>query len=637
MRARWRGLLAIGVVVCSGVARAAPAPMELEVDATDAPQGLFRARLVVPARPGPMTLAYPKWIQGEHSPYGPIARLAGLTFSANESRLAWRRDPLDMYLFRIDVPRGASSVTVELEYLSPAQAYGPGYGHTPNATRHLLIVDWNNVLLYPRGTASDALPLKARLRLPKGWKHDSALATTAEADGSLQFPVTTLFTLLDSPVLAGDNLRVVQLDPGPSPAFVAVATDRATPEEIPAELLAAYRKLIREAELLFGARHYRSYHWLIALGDTLERNGIEHAESTDIRVPFGFFTDPNVRTARHWLVPHEYIHSWNGKYRRPRGLVGRDPNQPLAGELLWVYEGLTRYLQMVLGARSGLYSPEEIREEFAYRAQRMDRARGGRWWRPVVDTAVSAQELLNAPGGWTSERRGYDYYDEPMLVWLEVDAILRERSGGKRSLDDFCRAFFGGVDGPPELRPYVREDVEAALSGLVSFDWRGFFTTRIYELQPRLSLEGFSKAGWKLVYEARRNGFEKAWATTIRQDDHTASIGVVLGSGGEVKDVVVGSPAWRAGFAQGMKIVTVNEKKFSPQVLEEALTAAAAQPVALASTKGSPGPLDFSLEQAGETIRVQVDYRGGPQHAHLVRGPSRPDVLSAILSPRSAP
>jgi predicted metalloprotease with PDZ domain len=224
-----------------------------------------------------------------------------------------------------------------------------------------------------------------------------------------------------------------------------------------------------------------------------------------------------------------------------------------------------------------------------------------------------------------------------MLVWLEVDAILREKSGGKRSLDDFCRDFFGGADGAPQLRPYRREDVETALSRLVAFDWRRLFQTRIYELQPRLSLEAFARAGWKLVYDARRNGFEKAWGTTQKQADHTASIGVLLGAAGEVKDVVVGSHAWRGGFAQGMKIVTVNGKKFSPEVLEEALTAAAAQSAAFASTKGSPGPLDFSLEQAGETLRVQLDYRGGPQHAHLVRDRDRPDLLSAILAARSTP
>lgn len=610
--------------------------MEITVDATEAPRGLFRARLTVPAKPGPLTLAYPKWIQAKHAPVGPISRLAGLSFTANGKRLPWRRDPLDVYLFHLEVPGGASQVVVTLEYLSPAEAHGPSYGHTPNATRHLLIVNWQNALLYPRGAASEGLRVKARLRLPQGWKHDSALEATAEPDGSLLLPVTSLFTLLDSPVLAGDNLKVVQLDSGTRPAWMAVATDRATPEEIPPEFLAAYTKLLREAELLFGARHYRAYHFLVALGNSLERNGTEHAESTDIRVPLGFFTDATVRTARQWLVPHEFVHSWNGKYRRPRGLVGRDPHQPLDGELLWVYEGLTRYLQAVLAARSGVSSPDEVREQIAYGAERLERGRGGRWWRPVVDTAIASQLLSSAPIGWVSERRSTDYYDESMLVWMEVDATLRERSGGRRSLDDFCRAFFGGADGPPELRPYRREDVEATLSKLVSFDWHGLFSTRLYELQPRLSLEGLMKAGWNLVYDARPNGFATAWGTVEKQVDHSASLGLLLGPAGEVKDVVVGSPAWVGGFAQGMKIVTVNERKFTPEALEEALTTSA-QPVALASTKGSPGSIDFSLEQAGETIRVKLDYRKGPQHAHLVRDPSRPDLLSEILAPRSGP
>jgi len=640
MNERSGGLLLFALLgLCSGLAGAAPgpSPLDIAVDATDAPQGLFRARLVVPAKPGPLTLAYPKWIQGEHSPFGPIARLAGLSFTTNGARIPWRRDPLDLYLFHLEVPRGSSSVTVDLEYLSPAQALGPGYGHTPNATRHLLIVDWNNLVLYPRGTAANALPIQAHLRLPSGWKHDAALETRTEPDSSLVFAPTTLTTLLDSPVLAGDRLQTIQLDPGARPVWMTVAVDRASPVQIPPELLDAYRKLVREAGLLFGARHYRSYHWLIALGDTLERNGLEHAESTDIRVPLGYFTDPTVRTARQYLIPHEFVHSWNGKYRRPRGLVARDPHQPLDGELLWVYEGLTRYLDMVLAARSGVSSADETREYLAWRVARQERARGGRRWRPVVDTAISAQLLFPAPAGWSSERRSADYYDETMLVWLEVDAILRDRSGGKHSLDDFCRDFFGGVDGPPEVRPFGREDLEAALARVAPFDWHGFFTTRLYELQPQLSLEGLGRAGWKLVYDARPNGFGKAWDEVEKQVDRTWSVGLLLDPSGEVKDVVVGSAAWRAGVAQGMKIVAVNGTKFTPQALDDALTSTSTQSVALASTKNPSGSIEFSVELGGEAIRLQIEYRAGPQYPHLVRDAAQPDLLSVILASRSAP
>ena len=602
--------------------------LELTVDATDAPRGRFRMQMWIPVVPGPLTLAYPKWIQGEHGPYGPTTQMAGLRLSAGGKNLPWRRDPLEMFLFHLQVPPGADRLLVEFDYLSPVRIFGPSYGKTPNATPHLMIVDWHNLLLYPYGASADGMAVQAHLRLPAGWQSDSALTAKTAPDGNLTFERTTLTTLIDSPVLAGDHFRTEILEAGDHPTILSVAADRASALNIPPGRLVTYRNLPREALALFGARHYRSYHWLLALGDTLDENGLEHHESTDIRGPLSYFTNPTTLTTVEFTLAHEYAHSWNGKFRRPAGMTPRDPQQPLDDELLWVYEGLTRYLDLLLTARSGMRSPELSRDYLAWRAGRQDRARPGRAWRPLVDTAISAQDLATAADDWTSYRRSHkDYYDESMLIWLDADTLIQEQTSGKRSLDDFCRAFFGGADSPPRIQPYTREDVEAALGRLAPYDWHAFFTSRIYEIAPRTPLDGIARAGWKLVYEARPNAFQQAWDATNKQLDHTFSLGLLLDPTGLVKDVVLDSAAWKAGFAPGMKIISIHGKAWAPDILEEELTA----------IKQSALPLAIGALHGEELRDLRVDWHAGVLYPRLERDTAKPDLLSRILEPRTKP
>lgn len=507
------------------------------------------------------------------------------------------------------------------------ESFGAGYGETPNATPHVVIVDWHNLVLFPTGTAIDEMPIRARLRLPAGWQHDGALPATAEPDGTLLFSPTSLTTLIDSPVLAGDHFRTEVIETGEHPAWLSIAADRASALEVTADQLAAFRQLPLEAQALFGAHHYRSYHWLVALSDTLAADGLEHHESTDIRDTLGFFSDETTRTSENYVIAHEYVHSWKGKFRRPQGLATRDPQQPLDGELLWVYEGLTRYLQEILTGRSGMRTLEQSREYMAWKAGQQDRDRPGRRWRPLVDTAISVQTIYAAPGDWTAYRRSIDYYDESMLIWLEADTILREKTSRRRSLDDFCRDFFGGADGPPSVKPYTRDDIEAALAKIAPYDWHGFFTARMYELATRAPLDGISRAGWKLVYDARPNAFHRARATFGKAIDHTLSLGLMLSPAGVVMDVAVDSPSWRGGFGPGMKIAAVNGRKFTPEVIEEELNAA----------KKTRAPIEFAVEHGEELKTLRVDYHDGVLYAHLERDPSRPDLLTAILTPRRKP
>jgi predicted metalloprotease with PDZ domain len=619
-------------------------PIELLVDATDAPRGIFHSRLVIPAVPGPLALAYPKWIQGEHTPTGPITQLAGLTIAAGGETLPWRRDPLEMFVFRVEVPEGADAVTVALDYLSPPAAFGSGYGETPSATPHLAIVDWHDLLVYPVGRAAVEIPIRASLRLPAGWQYDTALHLESApgdrpgeaAPHTLAFAATTLYTLLDSPLLAGDVFRTVDVANAPGAPLVrlSLAADRRASLEVPAARLAAYRRLPVEAEALFGARHYREYHWLLALGDTLDENGLEHHESSDDRGHAGMFTDPAQLLRWGTLLPHEYVHSWNGKYRRPAGLATADPLAPLRTELLWVYEGLTRYLgDVLLTARSGIRTPAQVRDHLAFLAATLDRNRPGRQWRPLVDTAAAIPAFDAAPAAWTSYRRTRDYYDESMLIWLEADTLLRRRSGNARSLDDFCRTFFGGdgsaaAAGPhvPNVPyvPYTADDVYAALGRIVPYDWRGFFASRVEAIAPRAPLGGLEAAGWKLVYDDRPNEYQAAIAKSLETVDLGFSLGIWVKNDGAVTDVVVGSPAWSAGFGPGMKVVAVDAVKWSPEAAATALEAATHR----------TAPIAVTVEQ-GDQIRVlQIDYHAGERHPHLERNPAHPDLLQAILAPK---
>ncbi len=615
---------------------AATVPIELLVDATDARRGLFHSRLVIPAAPGPLSLAYPKWIQGEHTPTGPITQLAGLSVTYLGKALAWQRDPLEPFVFHLEVPSGATAVTVELDYLSPPAAFGSGYGETPNSSPHLAIVDWHDLLVYPLGRGAAEIAIRARLRLPQGWQSDTALPldrdgrsdragrsdgepAAASPSDTLSFAPTTLYTLLDSPLLAGDVFRTIELADalGAAPVRISVAANQRASLDVPAARIAGYRRLPA----------YREYHWLVALGDTLDENGLEHHESSDDRGHAGMFTDPAALLRWGVLLPHEYVHSWNGKYRRPAGLATADPLAPLRTDLLWVYEGLTRYLgDVLLTTRSGIRTPEQTREYLAWVAATQDRNRPGRQWRPLADTATAIPAFDAAPIAWQAYRRGRDYYDESMLVWLEADTVLRRQGGQARSLDDFCRAFFGGGNTSPAVQPYTADDVYAALGRLLSYDWRGFFAARIAAVNPHAPVGGLEAAGWKVVFGERPNEYQAALAKVQDLVDLSFSLGLWVKKDGEVNDVVVGSPAWAAGLGPGMKLIAVDAVKWSPEAAAAALQSAA----------NAANPIEVTVEQGDEIHTMKIGYHGGERFPHLERDPAHPDLLQQMLAPRQA-
>jgi len=603
--------------------------ISLSVDATEAPRKIFHARLRIPATPGTLTLYYPKWIPGEHAPDGPINDLAGLKFSAGGQTLKWRRDLLDGWTINVEVPAGQNEVLADLDFLSPATFAG-GFSAGSSATDKLVIISWNQVLLYPKGWKADDITFSASLKLPHGWKYATALPGGRgvgsfgggdNVENDLHFSPAPLTTLVDSPVLAGEFLKAVPLTSGTNPpAEIDVAADSAAALEPPQEVWDHLKNLVAQAGALFGTYHYRDYHFLYTLSDHVAHFGLEHHESDDSRVGERGLIDESDRKLDASLLPHEYVHSWNGKYRRPADLATPDYQQAMQTDLLWTYEGLTEYLGNMLAARSGLWTPEQYREYLALSAATLDHL-PGRTWRNLQDTADAAPQLYFAPRAWYSWRRGVDFYEEDDFNWLWVDVVIRQQTKDKKSIDDFCKLFHGGQGGVPALKTYTFDDIVNALNQIAPYDWRGFWTERLTNHGPGAPLGGVEGSGWKLVYDETPSDFERSAERAENLVDEAFSVGLVLKDDGEVSDTIEGMTAAKAGMGPGVKVVAVNGRKFSADVLHDAIKTA----------KSSSDPIELLVENTDYYKTFKLDYHEGEKHPHLVRDESKPDLLGEII------
>ena len=606
---------------------AEPAVIELEVDTRDVQHGIQHAHLTLPAKPGEMSVAYPKWTQGEHGPTGPIEQVAGLKFTAGDRTLAWTRDPLDAFRFRVAVPEGVAKIEADFDYLSPPASYGAGgYGNTPNMTPHLAIVLFNHVLLLPDSTDAGTLPVRARVRIPEAWAYDTPMRGNRAEAGLVVLPDMSAAALVDSPFFTGEFSRLIPLTTQPPATRLSIFADASADLAIKDEDVAKLRRVVAEAEALFGARHYRQYAWLVGLGDTLTSNGVEHHESTDIRMSESLFTKSEFMQRWASVFAHEYVHSWNGKYRRPEGLVHSNFEQPLEDNLLWVYEGMTRYLgDFVLRGRAGFGSAEFMHDYLAFVAAQQERLRPGRAWRPLLDTAVGVPQYGQAPNEWTPERRALDYYAEGALIWLEADVLIRTRSAGKRSLDDFCRAFFGGADSAPAVRAYSRDDVIAALNSVEAYDWDAFLRTRVEQIQLHAPLGGITAGGWALIQDDKPNPYLDATAKSVKQSDFSHSLGFWAKDDGKIVDVVTGSPSFAAGLAPATKLIAIGGRKWNEDAAKEVIVAA----------EKTTQTIELIVE-SGDTVRtLRVDWHGGLAYPHLARNADQPDLLSRIIAAKS--
>jgi predicted metalloprotease with PDZ domain len=598
--------------------------IQLSVDLSDAPRNIYHSQLTIPVKPGPLTLVYPEWIPGNHRPAGPIANVTGIKMEANGQTLSWQRDPIDMYAFHVDVPSGASELKVSLDTITNDGSAGAS---GPAATTNVLDLNWNQVVLYPQGASSDAVQVEASVTPPQGWKFATALpvfgVTKSGTNEFTRFKSVSLTTLIDSPLIAGDHYRRIELTkPGETPMHVIdMVSESDSSLAMTAADEAAYRRLVAETGALFGARHYLEYHFLLTLSDEAGHHGVEHHQSSDNSVRERTLVEPDLRLTEAGLLPHEFTHSWNGKYRRPAGLATRNYQDPMVGDLLWVYEGLTEYLGEVLTARSGLWTSEQYREALAETAAMLDH-RTGRTWRPLEDTARSVQILRLQGPEWQNWRRGLDYYPEGELIWLEVDTTIRQQSHGEKSLNDFCRLFYGGESGPPKVVPYTFDDVVRALNQVTPYDWAGLLKTRVNAIDPHAPIRGIERGGWRLVYNDQPNLFIHTGEKLRKSVDASYSMGFVVQEDGVLSDVIYGSPAYAAGIGPGMKLVAINGRAWSRDVLLDALR----------TSKDNQQSIDLLVENAKFFKTYSIAYHDGIRNPHLERIEG-PDVLGEILTP----
>jgi predicted metalloprotease with PDZ domain len=621
LKIRWVG----GVLVLASALTAfaqSSAPIHLAVDLTDAPRKIIHARLTIPVKPGPLTLLYPKWIPGEHGPTGPIDNLAGIVITANGQQLAWVRDDVNMFAFHITVPEGVSTIDVKTDFLATAAPSGFSAGASTSA--NLAMLSWNEVVLYPAGISPSNIQVLPSVKLPADWQYGTALTKTGEENGEIEFAPVSLEMLIDSPVLSGRYFKEFPLAPEVSPKhYLDMAADGPEDLQIKPQMLEAFSKLVRETGALYQSRHYESYHFLVTLSDQVAHFGLEHHQSSDDRVGEKTFLDDNQSYLAADLLPHEFTHSWNGKYRRPAGLATGNYEDPMIGNLLWVYEGLTQYLGDVLAARSGIETPDQYRSALAFNAAQLD-YRPGRTWRDLQDTATAAQILYDTSPQWDNWRRTVDYYPEGELIWLDVDTTIRKLTNDKKSLNDFCARFEGlGGNTPPKVVPYTFHDVVANLNAIVPYDWAGFLRERLTSKSPHAPLEGITQGGYRIVYTDSPGEYINAREAVNGDAEAWWAIGLTVGSDGHIDDVLVGSVSDKAGLGPGMQIVAVNGRQYSPSVLGDVITAA----------KGTTAPIELIVSNTGYYKIVQLDYHGGLRFPHLERVQGTPDYLDEILTP----
>ncbi|HUA99835.1 MAG TPA: hypothetical protein VMA34_15995 [Terracidiphilus sp.] len=608
----WSFACALAILCTFGAFAQSAETISLTVDATKTPEKLLYMHETLPVKAGPMTIYYPKWIPGEHGPDGPIMDLTGLKFTADGKAVPWTRDLLDVFTFHVDVPEGATELEASYDIIEPENY---------SATDKLMVLEWSDVVLYPAEPAAQDLTYDAKLMLPEGWKYGTSLPVESQSGNETVFKPISLVLLVDSPVAAGEYYRAIDITPPGEKIHHEL--DMVADSEAALDMSPAVQKgmtnLVAESGALFGTRHYRDYHFLLTLSDHVAHFGLEHHESNDSRLPERTLLGPDAGLIVGEILPHEFVHSWNGKFRRPADLTPPPYEQAEETDLLWVYEGLTDYLGPMLAARSGLWTPEQYHEYLGSIAAMLGPGRPGRTWRPLIDTAIG--EPMDGPGGprgWLNWRRGTDYYEEGDLLWLDVATIIHQVTNGQKSIDDFCHLFHGGPNDGPQVKTYTFDDVVKALNEVAPYDWTGFFHEKLTSLSAEAPVGGIENGGWKVVFNDKpmhlggRRG---------RADD-VYSIGLQLGPDGTVSDSIVGGPAFKAGISPGMKVVGVNGRVYTHDLLEDAIKASAS----------SSAPIALLVVDDDYYKTCEIHDAGGERYPHLVREESKPDYLDELIA-----
>ena len=613
---------ALSLVLITTFAFAQKTPIQITADLTEAPRKLYHAEIDIPVTAGPLALITPKWIPGHHSPSGPVADITGVVFTANGKTLAWRRDDVDLYEFHLTVPAGVSSIHAHLDCI------------TTNVTPNLAVLEWERLMLYPAGMPVRDIPIQASVIVPSGWGIGTSLTPISAYDpqhpagGTVHYAATSVEMLEDSPIMTGAYFHEYALAPELTPKhYMDIIADSAEAAEIRPTVLEHWNQLIHEAWAMYGAPHYRSYHFLLALRGQMGGGGLEHHESSDNSLPERGLSTDDEEMVSSGLLPHEFTHSWNGKYRRPAGLATPDYATPMKDELLWVYEGLTDYLGNVLGARSGATSPQHYREQLALDAANMDNTTG-RAWRSTEDTAISISAFvtLRSANAWANWRRSADYYPEGNLLWLDVDTTIRKLTNNSKNLRDFMTVFLNKGGGTtPTVVPYDFNEIVSDLNQVVKNDWAGFLNERVNAINPRANLEGIEQGGYKLVYTEKPSEYQRAsMASRGAGRDVWFSLGITFENDGTtISDVRLGSAADKAKLIPGQKIIAVNGKVYSKDTLHAAIR----------QGKDASAPIHLILQNDTLVSQADVDYHDGERYPTLERVEGTPAYLDDITKP----
>jgi predicted metalloprotease with PDZ domain len=599
-------------------------PIQITADLSDAPRKLFHAEIDLPVTAGPLTLITPKWIPGDHRPTGPVDSITGVVVTANGQRLPWRRDDVDLYEFHVTVPEGVTMLHAHLDCIV-----------LTNVSQKVAYLEWDKLMLYPANTPVRDIAIQPSLIVPAGWGIGTALtpidgAYPVPATGSItHFAVTNVEQLEDSPALTGQYFHEFALAPEISPKhYIDVVSDISEDSNLRPEALAEIANLVREANALYRSHHYNQYHLLLTLSDTAGGLGLEHGQSSENGIGEKGFSDQDHQLGDADLLPHEFTHSWNGKYRRPAGLYQTDFATVQQGALLWVYEGMTQYLGDVLAARSGLRSQAQYRDVLAMSAANLDYT-PGREWRSTEDTAVAASILRDGNPAWSNWKRGQDYYNEGELLWLDADTLIRKMTDNKKSLDDFERIFLGqGGNTGPLIVTYTFDELVRDLNQVVPYDWASFLHDRVDNINPRADLAGIERGGYKLVYADKPNASETVMSANAPPEAHVGvdawySLGIQLSADGEIKDVRWNGPADRAKIVPTTKIIAVNGQVFSGDVLQAAIRDA----------KGKPEPIRMIVQLDNFVFTVDINYHDGERYPVLERVEGAPAYLDDITKP----
>jgi predicted metalloprotease with PDZ domain len=618
--------LASGEAIHAGTSAAAPT-LQMEVDARDLPRHLLHSQITIPCQPGKLKIWYPKWVPGTHGPYGPLQNVGGLRLETLDGQaLPWHRDDVELYCVTCDVPAGVMEVRARLDYICNEAAMDAA-GAFSYGNASVGIINWHNCLLYPDGPSCDDIKVRLSLRLPARWRFATVLKVEQEKAGLVTFRAETLTDLVDSPLIGGEHLRTIKLGSGSlPPAFLHLASESSGALQLGPKVVDLYSRVVTEAGALFGAAHYPEFHFLVTCSDDLGYLGLEHHASSLNGVRERDLIEDDKR--KDWvanLIPHEYAHSWCGKYRRPRGMCTPNFHTPQKMQLLWVYEGLTTYLGDVLMVRSGLIGPQEYREMLAWNVIGGLTYRQGRRWRSLEDTAVASYLLRASSRNWNDLRREQDYYYEGMLFWLEADAIIRERSNGKRNLDDFCKKFMGTLPTQAKIVPYELPEIIKILKELADYDWEQLITRRVSAPMETLPLDVVGRCGYRLQYATKPSAYLEHIQSGNRRGSFIAardSLGLTFSEDGRILNVNPGMVGDKAGLGPGMEVIGVNGRKFSRQRLLDALADSITR-----------RKIELLLLEGDRFRTLVLDYADGPRYLELVRDKSKPDILADILKP----